>query len=56
MANIKIDDIKPTGAQLSLDTESFIKDLQDKELKVAGGFDAGGAIDDIIIIVIPDPC
>ncbi|NEP34868.1 hypothetical protein [Moorena sp. SIO3B2] len=56
MANIKIDDIKPTGAQLFIDTESFIKDLQDNELKVAGGFYAGDFAEPVIIIVIPDPC
>ena len=44
MANIKVNDIKsasadikPAGAELFEDSESFISDLQDNELTVAGG-------------------
>ncbi|AOX00293.1 MULTISPECIES: hypothetical protein [Moorena] len=37
MANIKVNNIKPAGAELFGDSESFIKDLQDNELELAGG-------------------
>ncbi len=37
MANIKVNDIKPAGAELFGDFESFISDLSDDELTVAGG-------------------
>ena len=44
MANIKVNDIKPAsadikpaGAELFGDSESFINDLSDNELEIAGG-------------------
>ena len=48
MANIKVNDIKsasadikPAGTELFGDSESFISDLQDNELTVAGGCGGG---------------
>ncbi|NEO66645.1 MAG: hypothetical protein F6J98_42250 [Moorea sp. SIO4G2] len=37
MAKIKINDINPTGAELFLDTESFMNDLGDDEMGIRGG-------------------
>lgn len=37
MANIKVDDIELAGTQLFGDAESFISDLEDNELELAGG-------------------
>ncbi|MDJ0734775.1 MAG: hypothetical protein QNJ47_12025 [Nostocaceae cyanobacterium] len=37
MANIKIDDIKNTGAELFFDSESFMNDLGDDEMNLRGG-------------------
>ncbi len=36
-ADNKVDDIKLAGAELFGDSESFISDLEDNELKLAGG-------------------
>ncbi|NEO68990.1 hypothetical protein [Moorena sp. SIO3H5] len=37
MANIKVNDLKPTGTELFLDTESFMNDLGDDEMSLRGG-------------------
>ncbi|NEO77966.1 hypothetical protein [Moorena sp. SIO4G3] len=37
MADIKINDIKPAGADLFADDESFIKELSNDELNIVGG-------------------
>jgi hypothetical protein len=43
MANIKVNDIKPAGAELFGDSESFMKDLSDSEMNnLVGGARRGG--------------
>ena len=37
MANINISDLRPAGAELFLDAESFINELTDEELKLTKG-------------------
>ena len=37
MANINISDLRPAGAELFLDSESFINELTDEELKLTKG-------------------
>ncbi|NEP34869.1 hypothetical protein [Moorena sp. SIO3B2] len=37
MANIKVNDIKPAGADLFTDDESFINELSNDELNIVGG-------------------
>ena len=37
-ADVKVNDIKLAGAELFGDSKSFIDDLSDNELTVAGGF------------------
>lgn len=41
MANIKINDIKPAGAELFADSEGFLNELKDDELSnILGGLQA----------------
>ncbi|MGD1699138.1 hypothetical protein [Dapis sp. BLCC M229] len=37
MANITISELRPTGAELFLDSESFINELTDEELSLTKG-------------------
>lgn len=37
MANIEINDLKPAGAELFLDSESFMNALGDDEMNLRGG-------------------
>ncbi|WP_193198122.1 hypothetical protein [Nostoc sp. MG11] len=37
MANIVVNDIKLAGAELFVDYETFINDLEDNELEIRGG-------------------
>ncbi|NES91861.1 hypothetical protein [Okeania sp. SIO2B9] len=38
MANINISDLRPAGADLFLDSESFMMDLSEEELDLTGGW------------------
>ena len=38
MANIKIDNLRPTGTELLSDSESYLTDLNQDELNIQGGF------------------
>ena len=37
MASIKLSDLRPAGAELFQDSESFLNELGDRELTVSGG-------------------
>ncbi|NMG08704.1 hypothetical protein [Brasilonema sp. UFV-L1] len=39
MAIIKIDELRPTGAELFQDSESFLNELSDSEMSIFGGKD-----------------
>lgn len=41
MADIKLNDLKPTGAELFLDSESFMNDLSNDEMNLLGGLRLG---------------
>ncbi|WP_293075284.1 hypothetical protein [Moorena sp. SIO3H5] len=56
MADIKVNDLKPTGAELFFDTESFMNDLEYNEVTaVAGGGTYGCGIQTGPIIVTTGP-
>jgi hypothetical protein len=43
MADIKINDITITGAELFLDSETFLNDLGDDELNLRGGLEVASS-------------
>ena len=38
MANIKVNDLQPTGSELFFDSESFLNELSDAEMDIKGGW------------------
>ncbi|WP_017314966.1 hypothetical protein [Mastigocladopsis repens] len=46
MANIKISELRPAGAELFQDSESFLNELNDQEMSVFGGGDG-----DVVVTV-----
>ncbi|WP_293075286.1 hypothetical protein [Moorena sp. SIO3H5] len=44
MADIKVNDLKPAGAELFADDESFINELTNDELNIIGGQELAAAV------------
>jgi hypothetical protein len=56
MAKISIDTIQPAGASLFADDESFISELSDHEMQVAGGSKKNRGGQNFNFGLILDPC